>query len=136
MSDEYGQIRPERDDYLEDIEAIRTDLAAGKTLYVEHAWDMTGHKLLLVPGSTVKHFVPPWGTRHFNFNSLAVFYLGHKGPVFAHTDGSDWVHFSYAAEKFGIEQYPGDAVSLANLINRILGWGDDRMQTLEKALAR
>lgn len=128
MADEFGQIRPEREDYLDDIASIRADLEAGGVVYVEHAEHMTCHRLLIVPGAVVNFFAPPWGTKKYTRDTLAIFYEGHQGPLFVHTDGTDWVHYDYAAEKFGIRQWPGDAVSLANLINRLIGWGDDEMQ--------
>jgi hypothetical protein len=130
MTDEYGQVRPGSESYERDITMLRDWLAGNRPVYVEHAEHMTSHRLLIVPGGSVLFFTPPWGTKKYTPQSLAFFYEGHAGPVIAQTDGSDWVHWSYAAEKFGIQQYRGDALSLANFINRILGWGEDKMQSL------
>lgn len=135
MTDEFGQVRPEREDYLKDVTTIQRQIERGGVLYVEHAENMTSHRLLIVPGRSVAHLSPPWGTKKYNVRSVAFFYEDHRGPVFAHTDGSDWVHWTYVAEKFGIDQYRDDCVSLANFINRILGWGDDKMQKPEEAHA-
>lgn len=129
MPDEYGQVRPGSETYEKDLAELREWLAGSSPVYVEHAENMTGHKLLIVPGSSVVFFSPPWGTKKYATGTLAFFYEGHRGPLFASIDGNDWVHWTYAAEKFGIEQYPADALSLANFINRLIGWGDDKMQT-------
>jgi hypothetical protein len=136
MPDQYGQVRPDDPTYLYDIERIRTRLVPGPfshPLYLEYADLMTGMKFLVIPGHSIEHFAEPWGTKKYNTNTVAFYYEDHRGPLFARLDGPDWVHWTYVAEKFGIEQYRTQAVSVANFINRILGWGDDKMQTEEDA---
>ena len=112
-----SDLRPEKPDYPKALRHIRESLDAGLTVFAVHNEFVTRKELLLSPKAGWIKYGQPYGTSGEGW--LHVVWMEHGSCWASMTNWMDWMDWTYIAQKMAITKWPGDAKSIAALVQNI-----------------